>query len=341
MRRLCSFFGKTEEKSTNLKKTIAKLYFKNLVKRASQQLNMKKHLLLIACLSLFSQCEAPPQEELKTGFDWQGHRGCRGLMPENTIPGFIEALKYPIKTLELDVVVAKDNEVIISHEPWMLAAICSFPDGQRVEASQEDSLLLYNLTYEEIKQFDCGKRGNADFPEQKPMPAYKPSLEDAVIAIEEYCHTKGRALPIYNIEVKSKVKWDGVKIPGPELMARLVIDQIAELDIQDRAYIQSFDLRILRAVRQIDSTVATALLVANAKGIDGNIKELGYIPATYSPHYAFVTHNVVERVHELGMMLVPWTINDSLVMKQMIQMGVDGIITDYPNYIEQVESTLE
>lgn len=279
-------------------------------------------------------------QEMKASFDWQGHRGCRGILPENTIPAFLEALKYPVRTLELDVAISADSQVIVSHEPWMSAAICSFPDGGPVEEAQEDSLLLYNLTYEEIKSFDCGRRGNARFPEQRPTPAYKPSLADVVQSVEAYCRDEGRSLPWYNIEIKSDPDWDGVRTPAPDLFARLVVEQIRALGIGDRTYIQSFDLRPLRAVRQIDSTLVTALLVANAKGVDGNIEELGYTPKIYSPNYSLVTKGVVDRVHELGMTIVPWTVNDTLVMQEMIGLGVDGIITDYPNYIERVEDVL-
>lgn len=277
---------------------------------------------------------------MRNDFDWQGHRGCRGILPENSIPGFLEALKYPIQTLELDVVVSEDDQVIISHEPWMSFGICSLPDGQPVTEAMEDTLLLLNMTYEEIKSFDCGTRGNERFPEQKPTPVYKPSLEDAVRAVETYCQTEGRALPRYNIEIKSQPEWDGVRTPGPEKFARLVIDQVRSLDIGDRVCIQSFDLRPLRAVRQLDSTLTTALLVANAYGVDGNLEMLGYTPAVYSPNYSLVTRGVVDRIHELGMKIIPWTVNDSLVMKQMIELGVDGIITDYPNYISAVEAQM-
>lgn len=295
--------------------------------------------LIFLFISL-SGCEPQQMQEMKANFDWQGHRGCRGILPENTIPAFLEALKYPVRTLELDVAISADTQVIVSHEPWMSAAICSFPDEGPVEETMEDSLLLYNLTYEEIKSFDCGRRGNARFPEQQPMPAYKPSLADVVQAVEAYCRDEGRTLPWYNIEIKSDPEWDGVRTPAPDVFARLVVEQIAALGIKDRAYIQSFDLRPLRAVRQIDSTLITALLVANAKGVDGNIEELGYTPEIYSPNYSLVTKGVVDRVHELGMTIVPWTVNDTLVMQEMIGLGVDGIITDYPNYIERVEGAM-
>lgn len=297
-------------------------------------------IALVVNTVFFFACETTKINEMKAGFDWQGHRGCRGILPENSIASFLEALKYPVQTLEMDVVVSKDNQVIVSHEPWMSAGICSFPDGQPVDKSLEDSLLLMSLTYEEIKLFDCGKRGNSRFPSQKPMPVHKPSLADAVSAIEEFCTTTGRDLPKYNIEIKSEPEWDGIKTPAPEIFAQLVIDQIINLGIRDRVCIQSFDSRSLRAVRQIDSTIVTALLVANSNGVDGNIKELGFTPNIYSPNYSLITHEVVERTHKLGMTIVPWTINDTLVMKQMIQMGVDGIITDYPNYIEGVEKAI-
>ena len=97
-------------------------------------------------------------------FDWQGHRGCRGLVPENTIPAFLKALEFPqVKTLELDLAVSKDHELIVSHEPWMSEGICTKPDGTPVLKAEAMSLKIFEMTYDEIKQYDCGSRGNARF----------------------------------------------------------------------------------------------------------------------------------------------------------------------------------
>ena len=147
-------------------------------------------LLLISVLAL----SCTPKRQL-TGintsimpetFDWQGHRGARGLLPENTIPAFLKALEFPkLTTLELDLAVSKDNQLIVSHEPWMSALICSHPDGRPVEEDEEQELRIYEMTLAQIQAFDCGQRGNANFPEQTPQAVFKPTLEAVVKAAEE------------------------------------------------------------------------------------------------------------------------------------------------------------
>ena len=115
-------------------------------------------------------------------FDVQGHRGARGLLPENSIPGFKRALELGVTTLEMDVVIAADSTVVVSHEPWMSQVICRRPDGSPVEAADEFN--LHRMTYEEIRLFDCGSRGHPLFPRQTKMPVTKPRLSDVIDAAE-------------------------------------------------------------------------------------------------------------------------------------------------------------
>ncbi|MEZ4956276.1 MAG: glycerophosphodiester phosphodiesterase family protein [Saprospiraceae bacterium] len=133
-----------------------------------------KKLFVLTLISIFITFEIMSQNPTST-FDWQGHRGARGLLPENTIPAFLEALKYPVKTLELDVAVSKDLQLIVSHEPWMSHHICTKPEGVAVTEQEAMSLKIMDLTYDEIKKYDCGSRGNERFPQQKKMAVYKPS----------------------------------------------------------------------------------------------------------------------------------------------------------------------
>ncbi len=264
-------------------------------------------------------------------FDWQGHRGARGLLPENTIPAFLKALEYPVKTLELDVAISKDSQLVISHEPWMSPAICTQPSGSPI--TEEQQFNLFQLTYEEIRGFDCGSRGNARFPEQRPMPAAKPLLREMVTKVEQYCKDNGRPLPFYNIEIKSRPEWDNIFTPKPPVFAHLLMEQIQSLGIKARTCIQSFDVRALQAVRQIDSTMVVALLVENTDGLDKNLETLGFVPDIYSPYYMLVSANLVKKAHAQNMLVVPWTVNDTATMRGLINLGVDGIITDYPNLV--------
>ncbi len=266
--------------------------------------------------------------------DWQGHRGARGLVPENSVPAFLKALAYEqIQTLEMDVAVTKDSVIILSHEPWMSHNICSRLEGLPVTKEEEKELSIFQMTYAETKMFDCGSRGNENFPGQTPLKVQKPALSEVVEAVENYCLRNEREQPFYNIEIKSRPAWDQFYTPAPETFAELLIKEVKRLDIYEKTCIQSFDPRALNAVHKLDSSITTALLVDNIQGVEGNLQKIGFKPDIYSPHYKLVNAGVVKEVHDKGMKLIPWTVNDPSDMKALIQLGVDGIITDYPNRI--------
>lgn len=267
-------------------------------------------------------------------FDWQGHRGARGLLPENTVPAFLLALEYAyLTTLELDIAVSKDGQLIVSHEPWLSHHICSYPDGRPVSKADEDELAIFQMTAEAVQQYDCGKRGNEAFPEQKPMEVYKPLLSEIVLAAEQRAKDMDRKLPRYNIEIKSRPEWDGTKTPDPTTFARLLLQEIERLGIKDRSCIQSFDTRALEAVHELDPTMVTAYLVEELDSLEKNLAKLSFTPTIYSPHYMLVTGNMVAQIHERGMQIIPWTVNDTENMAALKELGVDGIITDYPDRI--------
>lgn len=263
--------------------------------------------------------------------DLQGHRGARGLLPENSIPSFEKALELGVRTVELDVVVTADSLVIVSHEPWFSHVICSTPDGEPVREEEERSYNIYQMTYEETVEFDCGSRGNPLFETQEPQAAHKPRLDSTIVALEQYADETGRSAPRYNIEIKSQPAFDGTFAPAPSAFARLVYDVIEEHGIRQRTTVQSFDTRSLRAIREIDSTLTLALLVGNDLGVAGNVEQLGFTPPVYSPHYDLVDASTVDSVHDSGMKIIPWTINESDEMRRLLDLGVDGIITDFPD----------
>lgn len=267
-------------------------------------------------------------------FDWQGHRGARGLLPENTVPAFLLALEYPyLTTLELDIAVSQDSQLIVSHEPWLSHHTCSYPDGRPVAEADEEKLVIFQMTADAVQQFDCGKRGNERFPEQKPMEVYKPLLSEIVLAAEQRARDMDRKLPRYNIEIKSRPEWDGTKTPDPTSFARLLLREIERLGIKDRSCIQSFDTRALEAVHKLEPTMVTAYLVEELDSLEHNLAKLSFTPTIYSPYYMLVTGNMVAQIHELGMQIIPWTVNDTENMAALKELGVDGIITDYPDRI--------
>ena len=295
-------------------------------------------LLLISVLAL----SCTPKRQL-TGintsimpetFDWQGHRGARGLLPENTIPAFLKALEFPkLTTLELDLAVSKDNQLIVSHEPWMSALICSHPDGRPVEEDEEQELRIYEMTLAQIQAFDCGQRGNANFPEQTPQAVFKPTLEAVVKAAEETAGALQRPLPFYNIEIKSLPEWDEVFTPEPAAFVALVVRELRRLGISERSTVQSFDVRSLQALKEQAPHQRMAYLIANRNGLSKNLELLGFQPDIYSPYFLLCTAGLVDSLHQQNTQLIPWTVNEPDQMQELIDMGVDGIITDYPDRI--------
>lgn len=302
-----------------------------------------KFLNLVLLLICISACQNNTSDMNKSSqkFDWQGHRGARGLLPENSIPSFLKALEFSVKTLELDVVVSKDNQIIISHEPWFSQHICSKPDSSHVTPLEEKDLLIMNMTYEEIKTYDCGSRGNERFPEQQKMATYKPSLKDMVRPVEAYCEMNNRDLPFYNIEIKSQPEFYDSLVPNPTTFVKLVLKEIKELGIYDRCNLQSFDINTLNEIHNQDPKIPVAYLIESLKSFEENLKMLDFVPDIYSPYHIFVHKELVENVHSKKMKLIPWTVNEVERMKELIELGVDGIITDYPNKIEQVLSLNE
>lgn len=263
--------------------------------------------------------------------DIQGHRGARGLMPENTIPAFLRAIEEGVTTLELDVIITKDNKVLVSHEPYMSSGICSKPDGNPVKANESKDLNIYQMTYDEVKQFDCGLRGNSRFPEQEKLAVSKPLLRDVIRTVEKYLVDNKLPKLSYNIEVKSSENGDDIYHPGIEKFTELVYKLTTSMLSKDRFSIQSFDFRVLQHWHKTYTGVKLVALVQNRNGVEANLNNLGFVPDIYSPNYLLLNKKAVALCHEKGMKVVPWTVNEVNIMKRLIEIGVDGIITDYPN----------
>ena len=266
--------------------------------------------------------------------DWQGHRGARGLAPENAMPAFLKALSFSaIKTLELDVVISADGKVVVSHEPWLNAKICYDSYGNSMNENEKYN--LYKMDYKEIKKCDCGSRGNRLFPEQLAVFSYKPLLSEVVKEVERYCKASKRPMPIFNIEIKSSPSYDGIFTPEVQVFAEIVRKEIIKLKLEDKVCIQSFDPRALRYLHEKEKDWVLAYLVEKVEVVQEQIKKLGFTPSIYSPHFEKVTQSIVEDCHRLGMKIIPWTVNETEQMKKLVRFGVDGIITDYPNRIPQ------
>lgn len=295
-------------------------------------------LFLAAAAAFALAMSASAQPLTPSGFDVQGHRGARGLAPENSLPAFRRALELGVTTLELDAVVSADSQVVVSHDPWMSAVFCTHPDGRPVQPG--DDVAIYRLPYAEVARFDCGSRPNPRFPGQALEPVAKPLLRDVIRLAEAWAEEHGRPI-FYNVETKSRPATDGQLHPPPAAFVDRVWEVVDGEGVADRVTLQSFDVRTLQEARRRDLPLRLALLVEDTGVLgDGNapldhlrngLDVLGFVPDIYSPQSTLVTADVVATAHERGMLVIPWTVNERDEMERLRALGVDGLITDYPD----------
>ena len=272
-----------------------------------------------------------PHHTFSQKLDIQGHRGARGLLPENTINAFIKAVDLGVSTLELDVVISKDEKVVVSHEAYMSAAICLDQDARTIEGSDEKSHNIYQMDYETVRKYDCGIKGNKRFPEQEKVTAHKPLLGEMIEVVEQHI-SKNNLDPVnYNIEIKSTPKGDNAYHPAPGKFSDIVYKEIKQYLPLERVIIQSFDIRVLQYLHEQYPEVKLAFLVENKLNYKAQLKKLGFEPAIYSPYYKLLDAEIVEKLQKKNIRVIPWTVNDPVEMKLLIEWGVDGIITDYPD----------
>ena len=155
--------------------------------------------------------------------DIQGHRGARGLMPENTWPAMKKALELGVTTLEMDAVITADSQVVLSHEPWMNHVIASKPDGQPVTEEEEKSLNIFQMSLAEVQRYDVGMRPHPGFPMQKKMPVFKPTLASIFDSVAVWMKSASRPFPFFNIETKTDSSRDGVYHPEPAVFCELLM----------------------------------------------------------------------------------------------------------------------
>ncbi len=267
----------------------------------------------------------------KAQFDVQGHRGCRGILPENTIPAFLRAVQLGVTTLEMDVVITADNRVLVSHDPFMSHEICYSLTGAVIDEKEEQSFNIYKMTAEEAMNYDCGSKPHPRFVHQQKQIAHKPLLTEVIDSVERYVAKHGLSPVYYNIETKCTPAGDGIFHPTPEIFSDLLLHVIESKGITNRVIIQSFDVRTLQYIKFNKKPVRLALLVENTDGVTENINNLGFDPDIYSPYFELLTAVDVKLLHQKSIKVLPWTVNTVKDINACLQMGVDGLITDYPD----------
>ncbi|MGL6129663.1 glycerophosphodiester phosphodiesterase family protein [Chryseobacterium artocarpi] len=294
-------------------------------------------------------------------FDNQAHRGGKSLYPENTIPAMKNALRMNVTTLEMDLAITKDKKVILSHDAFLSPELVTKPDGSYIPKDSGFYYKIYEMPYEKIKTFDVGLKKLNNYPDQKKMKAQKPLFSDVIDACEAYAKELKRPLPFYNIETKTRPFSDNIFHPEPKEFVDLMMKIIIKKGIQDRVIIQSFDPRTLEIIHKEYPKIMTALLVEKVddkklaqqqshfkniplekfksypnhlNGVAEDMKFLSFTPTIYSPEHTLVTPQLIQDCHVLGMKVIPWTVNTKERLKELKEIGIDGVITDDPRIFE-------
>lgn len=292
---------------------------------------MKKHFL-ITIFSILSLTAFAQQK-----FDVQGHRGARGIMPENTIEAMIKGLQLGVTTLEMDIVISKDKQAVVSQEPYFNHEFSLTPDGKEIFFKDEKKNNIYQMDYAEVRKFDVGSKIHPRFPGQQKIKAYKPLLGELIDSVEAYVKVNKLAKPDYNIETKLIRKGDGEFQPSPEEYVEIIMAIVKQKKLEKRVIIQSFDMRSLQYLHQKYPKMRTSLGIDEKEDFENNIKDLGFNPTIYSPYSVLVGKGLVDKCHAAGIKIIPWTVNSLKDLKYLMSLGVDGVITDYPNLMGQLD----
>jgi glycerophosphoryl diester phosphodiesterase len=291
-------------------------------------------------------------------FDLQGHRGARGLWPENTLTGFSRALDIGVSTLELDCAVTRDGVVVISHDPVLNPDHTRDAQGAFLPAPGPP---ISTLSYAQLRQYDVGRlRPGSDyaarFPEQRPVDGERiPRLADLYALVA----TRGDRAVRFNVETKVYPDRPELTVT-PEVFAERLLAVVLEAGMGARTTIQSFDWRTLSFVQRHAPQVATVALTdqqgeddtvwfgrtqaspwlggLDANDYGGSVAKLVAASGAriWSPNHLDVDAHRVAECHALGLTVVPWTINEAAEMRRLIALGVDGMISDRPDLLRSV-----
>jgi glycerophosphoryl diester phosphodiesterase len=291
-------------------------------------------------------------------FDLEGHRGTRGLAPENTLAAFRRALEIGVTTIETDMAVTTDDVVVISHNPFLNPDLVRDPDGHWLSSPGPP---IRSLTFAELRRYDIG-RINPTSPYARQFPDQQAADGERFPKLSELFELgKASGKPVrFNIETKI-TPTSGANAPDPATFARLVIAVVREANVGDRVTVQSFDWRTLVEVKRIAPDIETSCLTIQTQN-DDTVKQApdgaaspwhagfalrdygGSLPATakaagcgtWSMFWRNLTPKDVSAAHALGLKVLPWTVNERSDMRSLIDLGVHGIITDYPDRLREV-----
>jgi glycerophosphoryl diester phosphodiesterase len=290
-------------------------------------------------------------------FDLQGHRGARGLAPENTLPAFARALSIGVTTLEMDAAVTEDDVVVIAHDRRLNPDIVRGPDGRWLAGRTP---AIRELTFRELQRYDVGRiKPGSDyskrFPDQRRQDKVRiPTLQE----VFELTRHARNAEVRFNIETKLSPESPEDTAP-PDVFVRALVKVVRDNGMAQRTTIQSFDWRTLAIVQKAAPEIATSYLTSQQQSLDNiqaghreespwtagiRYRDHGSVPKMvkaaggkiWSPNSVDVTEALVKEAKSLGLTVLPWTVNERAEMERLIDWGVDGLISDYPDRLREV-----
>ena len=285
-------------------------------------------------------------------FDLQGHRGARGLAPENTLPGFARGLAIGVNTLETDIAISRDGVLLISHDAALNPDIARGPDGQWLSTRGP---LIFHTSAAELQRYDVGRlkpgtRYAGQFPEQQPVDGARLPTLDALFALVKRADNPQLRLAL---ETKlSPLAPDDTAAPEP--FARALIAVVRDAGLASRSSILSFDWRTLAVVQREAPEINTVYITARQRWLDNigrgpaspwtagiALQDHGSVPKmvhaaggkTWSSFYGDLDAAQVKEAQALGIQVLAWTVNEPAQIEAMLDMGVDGIVSDRPDRV--------
>ena len=287
---------------------------------------MKKTALILLLLALAS-CQNKPF------IDVQAHRGGAGLMPENTIPAMQHALDLGVNTLEFDLHLSQDGQVVVSHDNHFHPRYSTRPDGTLIQ-EEDPKEYLYTMPYDSIAKYDVGQRFVERWPGQVKMAVSKPLASELIDFAEGYAKT-----PVnYNIEIKSwPGEGEGTLWPEYHVFCDTCVPLLLSKNLGSRLIVQCFDTRALNYMHATWPELTLSYLTEDYDGgdIEALLQNLDFIPRWWSPESSVVTPENVAWCHAHGIGVVPWTVDDPAEMRRLVDCGVEAIISNYPDVLIQ------
>ena len=282
----------------------------------------------------------PVPEQPKYVVEVEAHRGGMGLYPEESLAAMLNAVKLGVNTLEMDLCVSQDKQVMLSHDRYFHPRYSTRPDGTSVEPG-DPKVYLYEMPYSEIAKWDVGMKYNPSWPEKHCMPVCKPLAADVIAAVEAYTRENGHYPMNYDIEIKSEFSGEageeGVNWPEYHEFADLCMEVLDGAGLGDRLMVQCFDERVLNYIHEKYPGHTLAYLVEDYEtDFDEYMAKLDFTPEWLSAPHENVDADLVAKARARGMKVNTWTVDDPDEMRRLIGLGVDAIISNYPDRLLEV-----